>query len=64
VKGVNRCCISSAGDGTDDYMLWNGITEVRNVPSMCVKNMKALTVKMETVTLSGTGGENLTCFVY
>jgi hypothetical protein len=25
--------------------------------------MKALTVKMETVTLTGKGGQNLTCFV-
>jgi len=38
VRGVNRCCISSAVNGTDDYMLWNGITEVRNVPSVCVEH--------------------------
>jgi hypothetical protein len=29
-----------------------------------VKKMKALTVKMETVTLFGKGRYNLTCFVY
>jgi hypothetical protein len=29
-----------------------------------VIKMKALTVKMETVTLIGKGRENLTCFVY
>jgi hypothetical protein len=54
VKGVSRCCISSAVDGTDD-ILWNCITEVGNVRSVCVKNMKALTVRMKTVTLGGTG---------
>ena len=30
------CCVSSAVDGTDDDMLWNGITEVGNVKSVCV----------------------------
>ena len=29
-----------------------------------VRKVKALTVKMETVTLIGTGKYNLTCFVY
>jgi hypothetical protein len=29
-----------------------------------VRKMKALTVKMETVTLIGEGEQNLTCFVY
>jgi len=29
-----------------------------------VRKMKALTVKMETVTVTGNGGQNLTCFVY
>jgi hypothetical protein len=55
VRGVRRCCICNAVDGTDD-MLWNGITEVGNVRSVCVKKMKALTVRMKTVTLGGTGG--------
>jgi len=35
VRGVRRCCICNAVDGTDD-MLWNGITEVGNVRSVCV----------------------------
>ena len=57
VRGVRRCCICNAVDGTDDDMLWNGITEVENVRSVCVcvKNMKALTVRMKTATLGGTG---------
>jgi len=29
-----------------------------------VRKMKALTVKIETVTLIGRGRQNLTCFVY
>jgi len=33
VKGVRRCCISNAVDGTDGDMLWNGIKEVGNVRS-------------------------------
>jgi hypothetical protein len=31
---------------------------------MSAKKIKALTVKMETVTLIGTGRQNLTCIVY
>jgi hypothetical protein len=30
---------------------------------MSVREMRALTVKMETVTLSGKGGRNLTCLL-
>ena len=36
MRGVRRCCICNAVDGTDDDMLWNGITEVGNVRSVCV----------------------------
>jgi len=32
--------------------------------AVSVRKMKALTVKMETVTITGNGGWNLTCFVY
>jgi len=35
VKGFKKCCISSAVDGTDNGMLWNGSVEVRNVRSEC-----------------------------
>ena len=29
-----------------------------------MRKMKALTVKIETVTVTGNGGQNLTCLVY
>ena len=31
MKGVKKCCISSAVDGTDDDMLWDGSEEDGNV---------------------------------
>jgi len=40
-------------DGTDGSMLWNVSAEEGNVRS--VRKMKALTVKMETVTITGIG---------
>jgi hypothetical protein len=61
MKGIQKCCIPNAVDGTDD-MLWNGSEEESDIVS--VRKMKALTVKMETVTLIGKGRWNLTCFVY
>jgi DNA polymerase/3'-5' exonuclease PolX len=51
VKCFKRCCMSNAMDETD--MLWNGSKEDVNVRS--IRKMKALTVKMETVTMSGKG---------
>jgi len=41
-------------DGTDDDILWNGGEEV-GMLRVSVKKMKALTVKMEAVTLIGKG---------
>jgi len=38
----------------DDDMLWNGGKDVR-ILGVSVRKMKALTVKMETVTLIGKG---------
>jgi hypothetical protein len=35
LKGFNKCCISSAVDGTDNDMLWNDSKEDRNVRSEC-----------------------------
>ena len=49
---------------SDDDLLWNGSEEVRNVRSVSVRKMKALTVKLETVTLIGKGRWNMTCSVY
>jgi hypothetical protein len=49
-EGFKKCCISNAMDETDG-MLWNGSQEDGNVRS--VGEMKALTVKMKTVTLTG-----------
>jgi hypothetical protein len=48
-----KFCIYNAVDGTDDSMLWNGSAEDGNVRS--ITKMKALTVKMETVTVNGKG---------
>ena len=31
MKGVKKCCISSAVEGTDGDMLWNGSEEGGNV---------------------------------
>jgi hypothetical protein len=52
VKGFKKFCISNAVDETDDDMLWNG-SEADG--DMSVRKMKALPVKMETVTLIGKG---------
>jgi hypothetical protein len=53
VKGFKKCSIFNAMDVTDDDMLWNKSEEDGIVRS--VRKMKALTVKMETVTLTGKG---------
>jgi hypothetical protein len=53
VKGFKKCCISSAVEGTDGDMLWDSSAEVRL--GVSVRKMKALTVKMETVTLTDKG---------
>jgi hypothetical protein len=49
VTGFKKCCISSAVEGTDDDVLWDGSAEV--MLGVGVRKMKPLTVKMETVTL-------------
>jgi len=49
VKGFEKCCTSNADDDT----LWNGSEEDGNVWS--VIEIKALTMKMKTVTLIGKG---------
>jgi len=47
----NDCEGSYAVVGTDDDMLWNDSEEDGNV--RCVRKMKAVTVKVDTVTLTG-----------
>jgi hypothetical protein len=54
VKGFKKCCVFSAVEGSDDDMLWDDSEEDGNVRSECEED-KALTVKMETVTLIGEG---------
>jgi hypothetical protein len=61
VKGFKKCCITNAVDENYD-MLWNCSEEDEVVRS--VRKKKALTVKMEQVTLIGKGGQNLQCSVY
>ena len=53
MKGFKKCCISNAVDGTDDGMLWNGSEEDGNVRSK--RKTKALTIKMERVTVIDSG---------
>jgi len=40
---------------TDDDMLWNGSVEGMGMLGVNARKMKALTVKMETLTLIGKG---------
>jgi hypothetical protein len=63
VKDFRKCCVSTAVDGTDDDMC--GMTVKRmEMLDVSVRQMKALTVKMETATLIGKGRQNVMCFVY
>jgi hypothetical protein len=50
VKGLKKCCISSAVGGTDDGVLWNDCEEDGSVG---MRKMKAWTVKMGAVTVIG-----------
>jgi hypothetical protein len=56
VKGFKECF-------TDDDMLWND-SEEEGMLAVSVRTMKTLTVKIETVTLTGKGRYSLTCFVH
>ena len=49
VKGFRKCCVSTAVDGTDGGMLWTG-SKGMAILGLSVRKMKALTVKMETMT--------------
>ena len=63
VKGFWKCCISSAVG--EPVMICCGMALKRvGMLGVSVEKMKALTVKAETVTLTGKGRQTLTCFVY
>jgi hypothetical protein len=49
VKGFKKCCISNAVDGTDGDMLCND--ERMGLLGVSLRKMKALTMRMETMTL-------------
>ena len=59
-EGFKRCCLSRAVDETNVDM------EVKRMGMLGAgaKKMKAPTVKMERVKLTGKGRQNLTGFVY
>ena len=74
MKDFKKCCISKAMDETYDDMLWNGSEEDGNVRSgmkvrrmgilgVNVRKMKAMIVKMDTVTLIGKSRQYMTWFV-
>jgi hypothetical protein len=62
VKGLKKCCMSSAVDGTDCDMLWNGSEEGGNVGSKCEED--AGTDSEDRGTLIDKGRQNLTCVLY
>ena len=49
MKSFKKCCISSAVDGTDGYMLWSGV-KMAGMVGLSVRK-----VKMEMVTLTCKG---------
>ena len=53
-KGVMNCCISNAMDGTNDYGCGMAVRKIGMLGVSSLK-MKALTLKMERVTLIGKG---------
>jgi hypothetical protein len=52
VKGLKKCCISSAVSGTEDDMVWND-SKRTGMLGVSVRKMKRLTLKTDTVTLIG-----------
>jgi len=54
VEGIWKCCVSNAVDGT--VLICCGMAVKRmGMLGVSVRKMKALTVKMETVTLTSEG---------
>lgn len=54
VKSVLKCCISNAMEGTNDYGCGMAVRKIGMLGVSSLK-MKALTLKMERVTLIGKG---------
>ena len=54
MKGVTNCCISNAMAGTNDYGCGMAVRKMGMLGVSSMK-MKALTLKMERVTLIGKG---------
>ena len=52
MRGLKKCCMSNAVDGTDVDMLWGG-SEEDGMSRVSVRQTETLFVKMETVTLFG-----------
>jgi hypothetical protein len=52
IKGAKKCCISSVIDGTNDDSCRTAVKRM-GMPGVCVKKMKAINVKIDTVTLIG-----------
>jgi hypothetical protein len=57
VKGCKNACTPTAMDESDNDMLWNGWKRM-GMLGVSVRKMKALTEKMEIVTLIGKSAEN------
>jgi hypothetical protein len=54
LKGFNKCCISNAVEGTDEWCCSMTVKRVGKL-GVSVRKRKAPIVKMETVTLIGKG---------
>jgi len=66
VQGFKKCCISSAVEGTDDDMLWEGSEGVGNVSCKCEEDegTDCKDGESDTSTMTDKGRLNLKCLVY
>jgi len=53
LKGFKKCCISNAVEGNDKWWCCRMTVKRMGMLGVSVQKRKALTVKMETVTLIG-----------
>jgi len=60
----SECEESKAVDGTDDEYIMEWQWRDMGMLLVSLRRMKALTMKMETMTLIGKGRKDLTCFVH